>query len=424
MSGLIYNMNIPILRMYEGYPWRDSWIGSWFTRRHMAKFDAAQLRIDAMRAALRAMDVAVKKKRSDFLQEVVNNLGALIPDRRQNDGVKGEWLQLWHDSHEGSEVDDAVAQWRMVDGSLRGQYSGYRVNVKHAYPDRRDLILPTRLGNVIRSFEYYSNREYGIDSIEIWPRLVAVIPKDYAVSIDDTKTTFDFMMNCSLLSIMLSFTILVTGLLYPAPLFSITPAIYWIIKIVSLVLLSYFFYLISINRADAWGLLVKSAIDLYRWDLLKKLGYKQDPKQRKDERELWGEISRQIIYGDRFDKKILSYADEQPSSFPSAWSASATAALEITRGIKPGSESDVITVYLRVRNKDADVAAAGVVVSDKLSDDLDFEWDSAKVGTEEIPMSGTNPYQFQIGDLQKDSEKILTYNAILRKRRKVAVSVT
>ena len=122
--------------------------------------------------------------------------------------------------------------------------------------------------------------------------------------------------------------------------------------------------------------------------------------------------------------KILSYADEQSPSFPSAWSASATAALEITRGIKPGSASDVITVYLRVRNKDADVAAAGVVVSDKLSDDLDFEWDSAKVGTEEITMSGTNPYQFEIGDLQKDSEKILTYNAIVRKGRKVAVSVT
>ena len=68
MSGLIYNMNIPILRMYEGYPWRDSWIGLWFTRRHIARFDAAQMRIEAMRAALRTMDVAVKKKRSDFFE--------------------------------------------------------------------------------------------------------------------------------------------------------------------------------------------------------------------------------------------------------------------------------------------------------------------------------------------------------------------
>jgi hypothetical protein len=27
LSGLLYNLNIPIIRFYEGYPWQDSWIG-------------------------------------------------------------------------------------------------------------------------------------------------------------------------------------------------------------------------------------------------------------------------------------------------------------------------------------------------------------------------------------------------------------
>ena len=33
ISGLLYNMSIPILRLYQGYPWRGSWIGAWFSRR-------------------------------------------------------------------------------------------------------------------------------------------------------------------------------------------------------------------------------------------------------------------------------------------------------------------------------------------------------------------------------------------------------
>lgn len=27
LTGLLYNMNIPVIRFYEGYPWEDSWLG-------------------------------------------------------------------------------------------------------------------------------------------------------------------------------------------------------------------------------------------------------------------------------------------------------------------------------------------------------------------------------------------------------------
>ena len=242
LSGLIYNLNIPILRLYEGYPWRTSWIGSWLTNRHRARFDAAQLRVEAMRAALRTMDAAIKKvsTESAFIKEVMDNWRALGGFRGRDNVTEGKWLKAWRETRGGSEADEIKTQWEAIDKDLRGEFSMYRVQIDHAYPDNRNLILPTRLGNVIRSFEYYSDREYGIDSIEMWPRLVAVIPKDYAVSIDDTKTTFDFMLNSSLLSFLLSLSILVAGLLYPAPLTSLSIAVYWIIKIVSLALLSYF----------------------------------------------------------------------------------------------------------------------------------------------------------------------------------------
>lgn len=425
ISGLLYNMNIPILRMYEGYPWRNSWIGSWLTNRHVARFEAAQSRIEAMRAVLRAMEAAEKdvSSQSQFVREVIDNWKALGSPLRGPGFRHPQWLEAWHKSHEGSELDEIVEQWKAIRTDLLGEFSAYRIQLKHSYPDGRGLILPTRLGNVIRSFEYYSDREYGIDSIEIWPRLVAIIPNEYAVAIDDTKTTFDFMMNCSLLSVLLALSTLIVGLLYPAPLLSISSALYWIIKITSLVLLSYFFYRLSINRADSWGSLIKSSFDLYRWDLLKKLGYQQEPKRREDERDLWGEISRQMIYGDRFNRKLLSYAEAPAPSFPCVHSEPPTRQLEITRGVKPNPATDVVTVYLRVKNTDSAAPAVGVIVTDMLSEDLDFEWSSAKIDDVEVRMSGTNPYKFVIGDLPETAETILTYNAIPRKRDRISLSL-
>ena len=416
MSGLVYNLNIPILRLYEGYPWQNSWIGSRLTNRHRTKFDAAQLRVDAMRAALRTMEAAIKKEtiESAFITEVIDDWKALGGDRWGGKVSESQWLLAWRKANENSEVEEIKARWQAIDEDLRGEFSRYRVQIKHAYPDDRSLILPTRLGNVIRSFEFYSDREYGIDSIEIWPRLVAVIPKEYAVSIDDSKTTFDFMLNSSLLSLLLAFSILLAGLLFPAPLSSLAIATYWIIKIAALVLLSYFFYRLSINRAHAWGLLIKSAFDLYRWELLKKLGYAQQPKHRLEERELWEEISRQAIYGDRFDKKMLSYSESSPLPFPSFQSETTDPKLEITRGIK--TIDDAVVVYLRVKNTDSTATVKAITVKDRVSEDLDFEWGSARVGGNTVAMSGTNPYEFRIGDLQPAAETILTYKVINKKR--------
>ena len=30
---LLYSLNIPVIRLYEGYPWMDSWVGQWCRKR-------------------------------------------------------------------------------------------------------------------------------------------------------------------------------------------------------------------------------------------------------------------------------------------------------------------------------------------------------------------------------------------------------
>ena len=447
-SGLIYNLNIPILRWYEGYPWRNSWIGRRRILRHKTRFQQAQTRIDAMRACRSFMESTARDLPSvEWIPDFFDQWKALGSPWAGLEMEEHQWLKVWKPtppetvatSVPGSPVartpppvpaspaeaprpqtpapDNLQGRWAALLESLIDEYSGYRRDLKAAFPDRRDLILPTRLGNVIRSFEFYSGREYNIDAIVLWPRLVAIIPRDYAVMVDDAKTSFDFMMNCSFLSLVMAGFTLGAALFYPAQIASFERAGPWLVKVIIFTLLSFSFYRLSIDRAAAWGSVVKSSFDLYRWELLKKLGYQQEPVTREEERRLWGEIGRQMVYGDRFDKRLQAYAiPTDAPSYPALVKGKSKPGLELTRGVKRNRDSDALTIYLRVKNTSSDVDEGQVVVTDKLPDDFDYQWQSAKIDSDEVPVTGSNPYQFVIGDLPPASERVLTYNAVPRKR--------
>lgn len=415
ISGLIYNLNIPILRLYEGYPWRHSWIGEKLTSRHKRRFESMKNRANAIRATRQVMDQADKDfAEQSWIKEFFENLKDLRTPL--NEPLEHRWEGIWTTAPLKQRLSGNQRQWRSLLAGLRSHHGRYLRELSEDYPDSKSLILPTHLGNVIRSFEYYSSREYGIDSIVMWPRMVAIIPKEYAVVMDDAKTTFDFMLNCSLLSFVLALSMLLTGMFYPHQLAGWDQVRYWILEIVVFASLSYFFYRLSINRVGAWGNFVKGTFDLFRSDLLKKLGYEQKPAGRLEERKLWGEISRQILYGDRYDKTMLPYSPETAASYPSARGVPGYAKLEITRGVKANPGTEVITVYLRVKNTDLSLAEANVVVTEKLSDEYDYEWDSATIGGAAVGVSGKNPYQFTLGHLLPDSEIVLQYNAIQRKK--------
>ena len=44
MTGVLFNLNIPLLRLYEGYPWRNSLIGKAMTLRKRKQFAMARAR--------------------------------------------------------------------------------------------------------------------------------------------------------------------------------------------------------------------------------------------------------------------------------------------------------------------------------------------------------------------------------------------
>lgn len=374
LTGLLYNLNIPIVRLYEGYTWQNSAIGQWRKR-----YYESQLQI------------------TSELRPFVQDLSITLTRRAEN------------------------AAQREARETIQGLRSELGRSYNRDFPISRASILPTRLGNVIRSFENYPQRQYGMAAITLYPRLVATIDKEYLGQIDNAKTAFDFMINCSLLSAVLSVTLLITGLLSAVVITVPQLSIYWLIEIVAFLFLTSAFYRSSIGRASEWGDLVKGAFDLYRWKLLKELGYKIVPATMEQERGLWREISGQMIYGDRNTARLPEYA----STKSYAWGQPASLKLTISRGVAPTDNKGVVKVTLRVKNEDKkEQDATAVFLMDTLPDGFHRVWNSARLFRERKPcevensdngeppvITGTNPYRFEIGDLPHNKQVVLTYEA-------------
>jgi hypothetical protein len=389
---LIYNLNLPILRLYEGYPWKDSFVGLLRTRHYKKMFDRALSRVEKLWALAYALNDATKND--------ATNCG---------DGHPAQTEIL--------DVDGIATLKRVLDSTyeaLKEEAGG----IYEEYPSKGYDILPTRLGNVIRAFESYPFRQYKIEAITFWPRLTGTIESGYASAIDDAKTSFDFMLNCSALSSLSAMIALGVGLVHPIPFTSVALFSGWLAEVLSFALLGWLFYIWSISQAKGWGGLVKGAFDLYRWDLLKQLGHNRVPQTLEEERDLWDSISVQIIYGDspRFVAAPYGIPTTEAHASPER------VKLQVTRGVTASDDDRSMVVTVRARNPDPELEAEGVVISDTLPDGFMYKWDSAKLSWEtirspeppqaELAVEGVGPYRFGVGNLGGGQAVVLTYVAV------------
>lgn len=165
-----------------------------------------------------------------------------------------------------------------------------------SYPDKEDLVLPTAFGNALRAFEVYPRVMYGFEGIDGWPRILAVLPKDYRELIDDAKAQVDWWVNLGVMSLL--FLIEFWYVVFSR--WGLTPA--WYIVALNIILplaiyaaLNLFLLWRATSAAIGWGDYVKSAFDIYRFALLESLGI-DTPKTRKAERELWTKFSQAILF--------------------------------------------------------------------------------------------------------------------------------
>ena len=204
------------------------------------------------------------------------------------------WLERAHYQHINAEIEKLDDEFRdhLNSGTdfpekLKTERNHLMIERIQRFPDRESLVLPTPFGNTLRAFETYPRVMYGMESIDGWSRLLAVVPGDYRDLIDSSKAHVDFWVNLGFLSL-----VLVIGDISLWGVYGITPPI-WLLVISIIVLM------ISPWRAQRlaveWGDYVKGAFDVYRFNLLDLLSIKR-PESRKEESQIWKNFSQAIIY--------------------------------------------------------------------------------------------------------------------------------
>jgi hypothetical protein len=128
---------------------------------------------------------------------------------------------------------------------------------------------------------------YGLEAIEGWSRLLAVVPKDYAELIDAAKVQVDFWVNMAVVIIMIE--VEYVGLVYT---FGGELNLWIVLLFISVGTIP---PLRATSAAREWGAFVKSAFDMFAPKMRETLGFAL-PGNREEEAAQWKSFSQAIIY--------------------------------------------------------------------------------------------------------------------------------
>jgi hypothetical protein len=151
------------------------------------------------------------------------------------------------------------------------------------YPLRESRVMPTRLGNVLRSAEDHAVERYQINAVVVWPRLYVLLPDRFIAAVAAAKTPLDLMAALAAL----------------ASLFAITgtaAAAAWLPWYAALAcfaggaLIAWLGYEGAVQAARPYGQLLRAAFDVHRGLLLDAMQWDRPPSYAAERRQ-WEQIS-------------------------------------------------------------------------------------------------------------------------------------
>lgn len=134
------------------------------------------------------------------------------------------------------------------------------IELSRFFPEEGPL-LPTKLGNVLRSAELSAGEPYGIDTVVIWPRLYPLLSDKVTAVLNDQRNQLD-------LAVRFCFTFLAAALVSLVVLYRYS---WWLLVPLFIFFLVWLSYRAAIEAALAYGEGIKAAVDLHRFDLIKAL---------------------------------------------------------------------------------------------------------------------------------------------------------
>lgn len=133
-----------------------------------------------------------------------------------------------------------------------------------AYPKQssRELVLPTRLGNILLAAERYPMERYGIESIAMWPRLYPLLPSQFQQDYEEFVANYELPLVVSFLSAC-SGVVLGAGALW-----SRQEPLAYVLALILPLAVAYLGYVLSLSSAEEMAEQQRTAFDLYRGRLL------------------------------------------------------------------------------------------------------------------------------------------------------------
>jgi hypothetical protein len=142
-----------------------------------------------------------------------------------------------------------------------------------SYPADPTRILPTQLGNALRSFEDAAGKQYGLDALTISPHLHLVAPAAHLEYLVDARQDMDSAVR--ICTVGLIATALTAALMLTHGL--------WLLWALLPYSASYLAYKGAVSAAQGYGVVIASIIDLDRFLLYDKLGM-YPPQDTREER--------------------------------------------------------------------------------------------------------------------------------------------
>jgi hypothetical protein len=182
-------------------------------------------------------------------------IGVFAEHRRER------YRELRHELKDLAIVSHPLTRWEQRHPHLIEQRQRAADRRLTALPSDDARVLPTRLGNMLRRHEDLAGQRYGLDALEVIPRLYPIAPAAMIDLIEDARNEMDVMV-----------TFVLTWLLATAS------AVYllrdhgaWLLLALGTYGLAWASYRAAVVAAGVYGRTLMRAVDLYRFDLIEKL---------------------------------------------------------------------------------------------------------------------------------------------------------
>lgn len=266
VSYFLHAFNMPIIRVLEGYILADTLPLKILRRHQLGKYGSHHARID------------------------------IYEDQARKIVILESMLQLHHALTEEKSVQ--LDRWKRTWKDLAAHE---KERLEERFPDTADRVLATGLGNAIAAFEMYPQKRYCIDISQLWTRFVpALLETKYSSFIEAEKAILDFFVN--------TFVVSVAVWMISLGVFAATGRLDAGSLLLALPILAGLVYGGACIAAANWGNTIRSAFDLYRFELAKALRLQMtELRDLEQERYLWQGISEFLATGSTFNFAGFDY---------------------------------------------------------------------------------------------------------------------